>query len=115
MAPAFAASLPLATFHAASPVVCSRPSVKRTSLRTPVSMASVSRPTTKTAIFDDSDLDVGPATTPEIAAVASSVCEFMNEEHLRDISNYVVKFGKNFVSCHISHSFALFFLPFSVV
>lgn len=46
---------------------------------------------------DDSDLPA-PVDVPEVTAVSAAVCEFMNKEHVRDIANYVVHFGRQFVS-----------------
>lgn len=34
---------------------------------------------------------------PEVTAVAAAVCEFMNNERVRDLAQYVVRFGKRFV------------------
>lgn len=39
-----------------------------------------------------------PETCAEVAAIATTICDFMNTERVRDIANYVVQFGRNFVS-----------------
>lgn len=84
--------------------------------RAPLRMVTVSRPSFKsTSSFSDDHNDGGlrpdpalvgvesvdapaPPTAPEVVAAAAAVCEFMNTERVRDIANYVVRFGRKFVS-----------------
>lgn len=64
-------------------------------------MSAVIRPATKSALtvadFEAPDAAHVPF-VPEVAGISAAVCEFMNKEHLRDIANYVVRFGNKFVS-----------------
>lgn len=74
--------------------------------RRPVRMATMSRPVSKNSIFDDNEpTPSAPVHAPEVAAVATAVCEFMNREHVRDIANYVIHFGRQFVSFLLSFDF----------
>lgn len=65
-------------------------------------MAAVSRPSQAAAAYvpivpDDPPAPKPSVDAPEVAAVAATVCEFMNNERLRDLAQYVVRFGKQFV------------------
>lgn len=66
-------------------------------------MVTMLRPAVKVMVHMDPELaddsvSTTPATAPEVMAIAGAVCEFMNREHLRDVANYVVHFGRKFVS-----------------
>lgn len=89
-----------------SPTKLPSPSFHASRRHTPCVMVTVSRPKFGSgASFDreeflsSSDSDrPGPETCAEIVASATTICDFMNTERVRDIASYVVQFGRNFVS-----------------
>lgn len=107
MTPAFISPLPTAS--RSSRLATATTPTKRTPNRPSVRMAIVSRPRVKNFFADDEIVctlaePVETPSAPEVTAIAATVCEFMNTEHVRDIASYVVRFGKKFV-CIVSTPF----------